>query len=150
MNVLLCKTTFLARAQEYASYNVAADLAWHSFISYKSRSQSPWTVVPSWASAAQMPKSTIRLVYNIPYRRAWPTGCFVQLLGRVRRASKGILHTTIRPAHIRASNCDRTKDPSRSYERAKDVTYCWYTLYTTYHRIISAVGSDSCLKSNLD
>ena len=32
-----------------------------------------------------------RLVYKIPYRRAraWPSG----FLGRVRRASKGILHT---------------------------------------------------------
>ena len=28
-----------------------------------------------------------------PYRRAWPIG-FVQPLGRVRRASKDILHTT--------------------------------------------------------
>ena len=30
-------------------------------------------------------------VYKIPYRRAraWPSGC----IGRVRRASKGILHT---------------------------------------------------------
>ena len=33
----------------------------------------------------------VRVVYKIPYRRAhaWP-------LGRVRRASKGILHTTVR------------------------------------------------------
>ena len=31
------------------------------------------------------------VVYKIPYRRAraWPSGC----IGRVRRASKGILHT---------------------------------------------------------
>ena len=35
------------------------------------------------------------VVYKIPYRRAraWPSGCIVQPLGRVRRASKGILHT---------------------------------------------------------
>ena len=35
----------------------------------------------------------LKVVYKIPYRRAraWP----VQPLGRVRRASKGILHTTI-------------------------------------------------------
>ena len=32
-------------------------------------------------------------VYKIPYRRAraWPSGC----IGRVRRASKGILHTNL-------------------------------------------------------
>ena len=40
-----------------------------------------------------------KLVYKIPYRRAraWPSGCIVQPLGRVRRASKGILHTTQKP-----------------------------------------------------
>ena len=32
--------------------------------------------------------------YPIVARRAWPTGCIVQPLGRVRRASKGILHTS--------------------------------------------------------
>ena len=33
------------------------------------------------------------VVYKIPYRRAraWPSGC----IGRVRRASKGILHTML-------------------------------------------------------
>ena len=37
-------------------------------------------------------QDTFALVYKIPYRRAraWPSGC----IGRVRRASKGILHTT--------------------------------------------------------
>ena len=37
-----------------------------------------------------------KIVYKIPYRRAraWPSGCIVQPLGRVRRASKGILHTS--------------------------------------------------------
>ena len=36
-----------------------------------------------------------QVVYKIPYRRAraWPSGC-AQPLGRVRRASKGILHTS--------------------------------------------------------
>ena len=49
-------------------------------------------------------------IYPIVVRRAWPTGCiaFVQPLGRVRRASKGILHTTYRRARAwpsaRASN----------------------------------------------
>ena len=35
----------------------------------------------------------LNLVYKIPYRRAraWPSGC----IGRVRRASKGILHTIL-------------------------------------------------------
>ena len=33
--------------------------------------------------------------YPIVARRAWPTGC----IGRVRRASKGILHTTDCDAH---------------------------------------------------
>ena len=37
------------------------------------------------------------IVYKIPYRRAraWPSGC----IGRVRRASKGILHTMSMTAH---------------------------------------------------
>ena len=39
----------------------------------------------------------ISLVYKIPYRRAraWPSGC----IGRVRRASKGILHTSTSLIH---------------------------------------------------
>ena len=46
-------------------------------------------------------KTGENLVYKIPYRRAraWPSG-FVQPLGRVRRASKGILHTRENPDQL--------------------------------------------------
>ena len=64
---------------EDARYNVAAGLSWFSSIFYKLPSQSPLTVVPCSAPAAQgQPSAPL----------------------------------------IRTSNCDRTKDPSRSYERA--------------------------------
>ena len=39
-------------------------------------------------------------IQDILTSRAWPSGCFVQPLGRVR-ASKGILHTTSEPSRER-------------------------------------------------
>ena len=49
-------------------------------------------------------QDSFALVYKIPYRRAraWPSGC----IGRVRRASKGILHTSF--AHARTRPKGRT------------------------------------------
>ena len=40
---------------------------------------------------------TLYTRYPIVARRPWPTGCIDQPLGRVRRASKGILHTNHNP-----------------------------------------------------
>ena len=61
-------------------------------------------------------KGILNVVYKIPYRRAraWPSGC----IGRVRRASKGILHTIL-----------NAKIPLRDQQR-----YLAYQRYDTVER----------------
>ena len=63
-------------------------------------------VCPYLISGMQILHSTYQLYtrYPIVARRAWPTGC----IGRVRRASKGILHTTesVVPVHKKGYKSD--------------------------------------------